>query len=93
LEGRTHSIDLIFPLWKRLSFKRLILTKNGFRNHDNSRSLSSARGTELYNLHSSVPLRHNCNSRLRPLEFPCDSRINVLYVLSTQLSRRLAPPY
>ncbi|KAF9824506.1 hypothetical protein SFRURICE_001390, partial [Spodoptera frugiperda] len=34
LEGRTHSIDLIFPLWKRLSFKRLILTKNGFRNHD-----------------------------------------------------------
>uniref|UniRef100_A0A2H1VTQ2 SFRICE_020890 n=1 Tax=Spodoptera frugiperda TaxID=7108 RepID=A0A2H1VTQ2_SPOFR len=34
LEGRTHSIDLIFPLWKRLSFKRWILTKNGFRNHD-----------------------------------------------------------
>ncbi|KAF9791657.1 hypothetical protein SFRURICE_020056, partial [Spodoptera frugiperda] len=34
LEGRTHSIDLIFSLWKRLSFKRLILTKNGFRNHD-----------------------------------------------------------
>ncbi|KAF9823234.1 hypothetical protein SFRURICE_000127 [Spodoptera frugiperda] len=23
---------LIFPLWKRLTFKRLILTKNGFRN-------------------------------------------------------------
>uniref|UniRef100_A0A2H1W4B5 SFRICE_036152 n=1 Tax=Spodoptera frugiperda TaxID=7108 RepID=A0A2H1W4B5_SPOFR len=40
----------------------------------NGRSLSSARGTALYNLHSSVPLallsdrpfRHNCNSRLRP---------------------------
>uniref|UniRef100_A0A2H1W1J3 SFRICE_017845 n=1 Tax=Spodoptera frugiperda TaxID=7108 RepID=A0A2H1W1J3_SPOFR len=23
---------LIFPLWKRLTFKRLILTKSGFRN-------------------------------------------------------------
>ncbi|KAF9800363.1 hypothetical protein SFRURICE_015873, partial [Spodoptera frugiperda] len=25
---------LIFPLWKHLTFKRLILTKNGFRNLD-----------------------------------------------------------
>uniref|UniRef100_A0A2H1WVT0 SFRICE_031879 n=1 Tax=Spodoptera frugiperda TaxID=7108 RepID=A0A2H1WVT0_SPOFR len=28
LEGGTH----IFPLWKRLTFKRLILTKSGFKN-------------------------------------------------------------
>ncbi|KAF9807218.1 hypothetical protein SFRURICE_003333, partial [Spodoptera frugiperda] len=28
LGGGTH----IFPLWKRLTFKRLILTKSGFRN-------------------------------------------------------------
>ncbi|KAF9823649.1 hypothetical protein SFRURICE_019156 [Spodoptera frugiperda] len=38
--GFSHSLilkvrgggTLIFPLWKRLTFKRLILTKNGFRN-------------------------------------------------------------
>ncbi|KAF9814480.1 hypothetical protein SFRURICE_000207, partial [Spodoptera frugiperda] len=28
VRGGTH----IFPLWKRLTFKRLILTKSGFRN-------------------------------------------------------------